>query len=356
MTDLREGELLDILPDAAKGQLEIKCISRALKVMFVKMLNMADSIRVTSHLEDVPDDILDVLAVENRAPYYATDLPRETKLAILARTLVWHYHAGTPSVVNELMEVVFDEGQVVEWPAFEDPTDCEYLFDLVTGAPVRTETRAQVLTMLKRVKNVRSWLRDLIYVRTIEAPLGYATNLQSIYQNESAHGKKLERDFEGYLALAAYLETVKHRYSDHGVNRSRDMSASYGLAASVSKIDHATNALSAKGQRNAQASVGLAASVLDIKQSANTSRASAKRDIDLTAGLVAKAQSIPRSDNATGKHRVVDVDCTLTVSCNVNTVKRRWTYTGRDTATDTTAPMPVASYTSSVVIRTNEGT
>ena len=104
--------------------------SYAIQQEHQRLLRLADRTRTLAVIDELPEKILDVLAVELRTPYYQEDMDVETKRNIIKRTLLWHTKAGTPSAVAELIEIVFGEGDVVEWFNFESYTPGT--FDIIT--------------------------------------------------------------------------------------------------------------------------------------------------------------------------------------------------------------------------------
>lgn len=173
MIDLFNGSLYDILPFPWKTE-DADAISYALQWVQQTLITLAKQTRLRADVDELPEHILDIMAVEMRAPYYDDSLPIETKRRIIKSTIRWHMHAGTPSAVRELLEVVFGQGAVIEWFDFEPDPDIPaqpFTFDIETNAPLRSDTRARLLDMLDGVKNVRSHLRNLIFKHNIEMGL-----------------------------------------------------------------------------------------------------------------------------------------------------------------------------------------
>lgn len=163
MTDLYNGELLDmLLGTGLMKDEEIQSISYALHKQIQIVMDMADATRTQAAIDSLPEKILDVLAVELRSPYYRENLPVEQKREIVKRTLVWHYKAGTPGAVKELISVLFGEGDIVEWFNFEEGPFTPGTFDIVTDARMTEDIAEQFLGIIQRVKNARSHLRRVL--------------------------------------------------------------------------------------------------------------------------------------------------------------------------------------------------
>lgn len=173
MIKFKDGQLTDILPIAMKQDIETHCISYALQQQVKKIVQLADRTRTVAVIEELPEKILDVLAVELRTPYYQESMDIETKRSIIKRTLLWHTKAGTPSAVSELIEIVFGEGNIVEWFDYDEPPYTPGTFDIITNAQMTEEITEYFLSIIQRVKNTRSHIRRILIHREMNA-LWYA--------------------------------------------------------------------------------------------------------------------------------------------------------------------------------------
>lgn len=163
MIKLTDGELLDLLPSAMKGDIDMVCLSYAIREVTQELLAALEHTRTQSFIEGLPEYILDVLAVETNAMYYDQDLPIETKREIIqASYSAWYARAGTPAAVEELVRAVFGEGTVVEWFDFTEGERTPGTFDILTSAPMTEDIIVQFETLVRRVKNKRSHIRRVI--------------------------------------------------------------------------------------------------------------------------------------------------------------------------------------------------
>ena len=187
MTDLYNGTLADLLNNGYRYNPEVQAFAYALQMEKQRLMAEADKTRTLAMIEQLPEPILDVLAVELRSPYYTGDMTIEQKRDVISQTLVWYYHAGTPAAIAEMASVIFGSGQVVEWFDF-DPNDGEIVpgeFDVETGAAMQDplEYMDQINRIINRVKNTRSHLRSVRFLRFVNVaermsslPIHYAVN------------------------------------------------------------------------------------------------------------------------------------------------------------------------------------
>lgn len=165
MIKLSDGELRDYLPSTMKNDVDMVCLSYAIKKATERLLEYQKSSMIYHFIDSLPEQILDVLAVELRSPYYTDSLDIEVKRNIVKNTLRWHTKAGTPSAVNEMIEVIFGEGEIVEWPDFNEPPYTSGTFDIVTNARLTPDILDYFVSVIDRVKNVRSHLRRILIKR-----------------------------------------------------------------------------------------------------------------------------------------------------------------------------------------------
>lgn len=197
MIKLTEGGLLDCYPD--KEALEIVALSYALQQAIGMVIKYADEARVYCAIEQLPEKILDVLAVEMHSPYYDQSLPKKKKVEIIKNTLQWYMKAGTPSAVEELIQIVFGGGNVIEWFDYDEGPYTHGTFDIKTDVKMTEDLVKQFTKTIKRVKNTRSHVRKFIIIRRVQSELYCAAALRitskcvitNHFNKENTHYNKL---------------------------------------------------------------------------------------------------------------------------------------------------------------------
>ena len=115
MTDLYNGELVDILPVYFKYEPDVIAYSAALKVGMEYMLEYAKRTMLCADIDELPEYLVNYLAVENDASYYTEDMAIGVKRNIVKNALYWKYEAGSVAAVSELVNTVLGNGIVREW-------------------------------------------------------------------------------------------------------------------------------------------------------------------------------------------------------------------------------------------------
>ncbi len=158
MIKYTESEMLQVMPEPLKYKAEVVALSYAIKRAIGKMVGYAERASVYAAIDKLPEDILDLLAVELRAQYYDEDMDISIKREIVKKTMLWYHRAGTPSAVEELISAVFGEGEISEW--FEYGGE-PYHFKIKTDAVLSASDMEYFEKIIRNVKNVRSHLEEI---------------------------------------------------------------------------------------------------------------------------------------------------------------------------------------------------
>ena len=164
MISYYDGQLTDIMPGNITKKPEVKALSYALQQACRLLYRYSRRLYIYSNLDEQPEEVIDLLASELRTQYYRSTLDIDTKRRLVKNTLIWYMSAGTPEAVEELVAVVFGEGEVKEWYEYSDDP---YYFKIATNAILTPEMNDFFSIMIRRVKNTRSHLRAIDIHRTI---------------------------------------------------------------------------------------------------------------------------------------------------------------------------------------------
>ena len=177
MINFYESNLTDILPEKMKYTPECIALGYALQRANQRLVEAADQTSVFAVIDTLPENIIDVLALELRTQYYDETFPLEQKRELVKGTMIWYNKAGTVSAVQEMIDKVFNSGYVLEW--YETGGE-PGTFQISTSALITPELIAQFNEAVKNVKNVRSHLADIVTGNkatfTIRAAMGVSTH------------------------------------------------------------------------------------------------------------------------------------------------------------------------------------
>ena len=163
-----DGQITDILPRNLTQEPAAQAYSAAVREGTRLLYKYTQLCYVYCNIETAPEPIIDLLAKELRTQYYNDAMELEVKRGLVRNTLIWYMTSGTPAAVEELVAIVFGEGEVAEW--FEYGGE-PYWFKIKTNALMTEDMLSFFSDMIRRVKNTRSHIQAIEIHRTIEQTL-----------------------------------------------------------------------------------------------------------------------------------------------------------------------------------------
>ena len=116
MISLRTGELLDLLKQSAfVDNIEVQCLSYALKCEIQKILDVSQTTMVHAGIDNLPEHILDELAKELNLNWYKADCSLSVKRAIVKSSDTVYMTLGTPEAVRQVAADFYGDAKVEEW-------------------------------------------------------------------------------------------------------------------------------------------------------------------------------------------------------------------------------------------------
>lgn len=162
MIDLRTGVFTDLLPEHLRGT-EAKALAYAVGRQVERLLALADIVPFYAMLSTAPENVLDHLAVELRAPAYREAFPLETKRALIRDALLAYAKMGTPGVVDRTLTSIFGAGEIKEWFDYGGQPH-HFRAVIPVEKSVALETLEEFHRVLGSVKRLSSWLDEVITV------------------------------------------------------------------------------------------------------------------------------------------------------------------------------------------------
>lgn len=169
MIKLYDSNITDILPDNIKSNYDCIALSYAISNQVKKLIEYAKKTSVYACVDRLPNEILDLLAIELRTQYYNQSLPLDVKRILIKNTLPWYERAGTPSAVEELITAVFGYGKEVEW--YEYGGEPGYFKIQATNQSINGTQQKEFLKLLNSVKRKSAWLDNIEIISDGEAKI-----------------------------------------------------------------------------------------------------------------------------------------------------------------------------------------
>lgn len=115
MTKLYDGLAADLLQNPGKHNPEARALSYAILQEKRRIMDAANQTRTMAMIDELPEKILDILAVELRTPAYSESFSIEIKRTLIKGTLAFYSKLGTPEAVDWVVRSIFGNGGIDEW-------------------------------------------------------------------------------------------------------------------------------------------------------------------------------------------------------------------------------------------------
>lgn len=153
MISLYNSQITDILPYNIKNSANAIAISYAMQRQNQKILNYAKRINILAAIDELPEQLVDLMAAEYRTQYYSEELSIDVKRKLVKNTMLWYMSAGTSACVEELVNTIFGYGKVEEW---FDYNGTPYHFRISVDTILDQDKLIQFAKIIRKAKNARS--------------------------------------------------------------------------------------------------------------------------------------------------------------------------------------------------------
>lgn len=167
-SDIYNTKLLDLLPPNLRSDPDIIAASQAVDAEFQILASKIKNVLTVADIDNACSEVVDNLAGQLHTNYYNSSLPLETRRKLAKNSIIQHMAGGTPSTVEELVTILFGDGEVEEW---FDYNGSPYHFRVLTeNSAVTGELADQFAKAVEAVKR-RSTRLDSVIV-TMSADIG----------------------------------------------------------------------------------------------------------------------------------------------------------------------------------------
>ena len=172
MIKLYDGQISDLIANGAKYNPEIKAISYAVLKEKQRIIDQAQKTRALALIDELSEQILDILAVELRTPFYQEDFTIMTKRELIKDTLFFYTYMGTPEAVNRMLSAVSPGSCIKEWFEYGGKPYC-FRAEINTDISVNVDIRKIVRT-INTYKRLSAHMDALCFAYAYFVPVEYA--------------------------------------------------------------------------------------------------------------------------------------------------------------------------------------
>lgn len=167
MTKIQDASLYEILPFNVKSEnIEVQAFSYAIQQAISMLCRFSDRVRVMAVIDDMPESVIDNLAVELNLPCFHVESSLDVKRALVKDAFIWHNTAGTASAIRRYFSTISQNTDIQEW--FEYGGE-PYHFRITATVPENQEVTENTFTdiaqQIVKLKNARSILDEALIVK-----------------------------------------------------------------------------------------------------------------------------------------------------------------------------------------------
>jgi len=175
---LKDVDIYALLPETYQNTYT-QCISYALNKAIRLLVNYSDRIGVINNIDNLPESILDYLAIEYDIKVYKQDRDIQYKRKLIKNALVSYLTAGTAHSMENTIANIYASSKVSEW--YEYGGEPYHFKVTATGVNAKDEKSIDdFLSVIEDTKNVRSILDKTQLNYTLKAKLVHKSRNVSI--------------------------------------------------------------------------------------------------------------------------------------------------------------------------------
>ena len=179
MYTLDDYKIRDNLPSSIDRQ-NIRDLAEVLDVKLQEINAMSELILLYPRIDELPENLIDALAEQFHVDFYDASMSLQQKRTVVKNSIAWHRRKGTPSVVEEMVQTVFESAHVEEWFEYGGKP---YFFrvTLITAPLTDKAVLDRLVDAINKTKNVRSWLEYVSFSRPMEAAV-YVGGVSAVHK------------------------------------------------------------------------------------------------------------------------------------------------------------------------------
>ena len=261
MIKLYDGRLTDLLQNDFRNDPQVQALAYAVLQEKRRLIDLAKGTRTLAVIEELPEEILDLLSVELRTPFYDEQFPIETKRTLIKRTFIFYQYMGTPEAVNQMVSAAFPGSYIEEW--FEYGGEPYHFQVIVEMSQYRqTANATDILRAVDQCKRLAAHCEGIVYQCQIGIIIGtnpHGYKYQSNWTGRTESGTEPWRSTRSGLGHAEVevtpgADSFRYRTDLTGTKPWRDTRA--GIGTGVVEIAPAAQGYTHKAKFSGQVEAG----------------------------------------------------------------------------------------------------
>lgn len=148
--------LMATLPQVLQDDPDLAALASSIADILAKRKEEIQRVAIYTQIDNLPEDLLDILAYDFKVDWYNPDHPIEAKRALLKNNWSVHRRLGTKWAVENVINAYFGDGYVEEWFQYGGEPGC---FRVYSSNPTLNDSKfTEFLDLLNKVKRASAQL------------------------------------------------------------------------------------------------------------------------------------------------------------------------------------------------------
>lgn len=113
--DIYNMDLLQFLPGALKHDEKMVALARGLADELLGVSGHIRDVLIYSRIDELPEDLLDILAFDMHVDWYDYNYPIEAKKNIIKDSVKVHKKMGTKYAIERAIQAIYKDSRIEEW-------------------------------------------------------------------------------------------------------------------------------------------------------------------------------------------------------------------------------------------------
>ena len=161
--DIYSVNFADYLPETLKRDPKMNALAIAITEQMLGVSKNIDNVLIYSRMDELPEELVDILAFDMHVDWYDYSYPLEAKRKILKSSVKVHKKMGTIYAIQTALASFYPETRVIEWFEYEGNP---YTFRVeinVTDFYETIENKNKIVKIINMYKRLSAHLEFIIY-------------------------------------------------------------------------------------------------------------------------------------------------------------------------------------------------
>lgn len=159
MIKLGDALLTDSMPEVINREPWAKAMAITVRNQMRKLITYADRTTLYAAVDSMPDNILDIMAIDLRVPEYSESYSIAIKRSLVKGAYSYWSKAGTKAAVESLCRDIFGDANVVEW--FDYNGQPGYFKVSTTNPAITEDNVTEFKAAVRAINRISAWIETV---------------------------------------------------------------------------------------------------------------------------------------------------------------------------------------------------